>query len=260
MEILGYALAICIGLALGLLGTGGSILAIPILVYCFDIPAFQATTYSLFIVGITSLVGTVKAHAEKQFHLPSFLYLGLSSVVSIFIMRYAVMPAIPDVLGYIGHIPLYKNSVILISFACIMICTSYTMIRSKVYIHSTIHSQLNFIFIGFVIGIISGFVGVGGGFLMVPTLVLIANLPMKQASGTSLAIIALNSLIGFMGSVSHTAIQWSFLFQFTAIAVFGIFLGLFMARYISNHRLKPAFGWFVLCIGVFILLEEIFLK
>lgn len=264
MELLGYAGAVLMGLSLGLMGGGGSILTVPILVYLFSIDAVLATTYSLFIVGFTSLIGTFSHIKMGNIHRTTALVFGIPSVFSVFITRALIVPAIPDQLFSIGALQITKPIALLLLFAIIMLFASYSMIRRKKQKPDFEKIQYNYPLIimqGLIVGAVTGLVGAGGGFLIVPALVLMAHLPMKKAVGTSLFIIAINSLLGFTVSLFHKeAINWNFLLTFSAVAVVGILIGSLLSKNIANEKLKPAFGWFVLVMGIYIILKETLLK
>lgn len=262
MEIVGFILGILIGMSLGLIGSGGSILTIPVLVYLMHIVPSTASAYSLFIVGISALAGSIKGAKQKLLSNRVALYFGLPSIVAIFVMRKYLVPLLPNTLFTVSDFVFSKDLVIMLVFSVLMIVSSISMIRKNV-IETTDDTQLTtgkIIFQGIVIGLLTGFVGVGGGFLIIPTLIYEAKLPMKKAVATSLVIIACNSLIGFAGSVGNIDIHWGFLLAFTAFAVVGIFTGMFLSQKISSEKLKPAFGWFILATGIYILIKEILIK
>lgn len=259
-EIIGFILATLIGITLGLVGSGGAILTIPILVYIFDIEASTASTYSLFVVGISALVGSWKGAKSGLLDYKMAVYFGLPSVIAIFLMRKFLMPMLPDILFTIGNIPFGKNLVIMLVFAILMIMASVSMIKKQesVALENKEIDLLSIILRGVFVGALSGFVGVGGGFLIIPALVFSAKLPMKNAVATSLIIIATNSIIGFLGSISNSiSIDWKFLLLFSSLSVVGIFVGMAMSKKISNEKLKPIFGWFVLIMGIYIIIKEI---
>lgn len=262
MEIIGYIFAILIGISLGLIGSGGSILTIPILVYILHVSPSQATTYSLFIVGSAALFGSIKGTKDKLLDPKIALYFGLPSVLSIFLMRKYIVPILPTELFKIFEFSISKDFLIMFIFAILMILASVSMIKTRIeIINDNFKIDTKSIIIkGVLIGALTGFVGVGGGFLIIPTLLFSAKLPMKKAVATSLIIIAFNSLIGFASSVGSTAIEWLFLFKFTFFAVIGIFIGIVLSKKISNQTLKPTFGWFVLITGIYIIIKELFLK
>ena len=261
MEIIGFALAILIGVSLGLIGSGGSILTIPILVYVMHISPSDATTYSLFIVGISALVATIKGAQNKLLDYRIAFYFGLPSIVSILIMRSFLLPLLPDILFNISGFVVTKDLFIMVVFAVLMIFASVSMIKRRKNVTNENHIvQTDKIIIkGIFVGLLTGFVGVGGGFLIIPAMVFSAKLPMKNAVATSLIIIAANSLFGFAGSENSMTIDWKFLLDFAAFAIVGIFIGMGLSKKINNDKLKPAFGWFVLVTGIYILTKEIFL-
>lgn len=259
MEVVGFILGILIGISLGLIGSGGSILAIPVLVYLMQIVPSTATVYSLFIVGISALAGSIKGVKQKLLSTRVVLFFGIPSVLSIFVMRKFLVPLLPEVLFTTNGFVFSKDLVIMSLSAILMILSSISMIR-KNPISAGDETQLatgKIILQGIVIGMLTGFVGVGGGFLIIPTLIYKARLTMKKAVATSLVIIAFNSLIGFAGSIGTIKIDWIFLLTFTAFAVVGIFTGMFLSQKISSEKLKPAFGWFILATGMYILIKEI---
>jgi len=262
MEIFGFAGALVMGVVLGLIGGGGSILTVPILVYLFAVDTVLATAYSLFIVGLTSLVGSFSHMRLKNVDWQTALVFGVPSILSVYLTRAILLPAIPEVIFESGTLVLNKNAGLLVLFAVIMLAAAYSMIRKgKKKEASPQETKFNYglIFLeGAVVGVITGLVGAGGGFLIIPALVLLAGLPMKRAVGTSLVIIAAKSLIGFTGDLGADgrAMDWTFLLTFSAIAIVGILVGTMLSKRISNEKLKPAFGWFVLVMGVYILLKE----
>lgn len=259
MEIIGYIASVCIGLILGLLGGGGSILSIPILVYLFHIDAVVASAYSLFIVGVTSLVGAVPKYKEHLVNIRTGLLFGIPSIVSIFVTRRWIVPSIPDILYQSDSVLITKRVLLLSLFAILMILASVSMIRNKKEIQrDDDRDRKALLFIeGILIGFLTGLVGAGGGFLIIPALVLLTGLPFKTAVGTSLFIIAINSLMGFLGDVLNYAMDWSFLLSITSLAVIGILIGNKLSGAISSIKLRKAFGWFVLVMGCWILIREI---
>ncbi|MFW0716420.1 sulfite exporter TauE/SafE family protein [Pedobacter sp. N23S346] len=262
MEIIGFALGLLIGISLGLIGSGGSILTIPILVYVMHISPSQATVYSLFIVGISALMGSIKGARENLLDYRIALYFGLPSVISIFMMRKFFIPLLPEKFFTILDFTVTRDIFIMLAFAVLMILASFSMIGKNptADLTSVNATKINIAGKGIFVGLLTGFVGVGGGFLIIPTLIFSAKLPMKNAVATSLVIISLNSLIGFAGSLTDSNIDWSFLLAFTALAVIGIFAGMFLSKKMSNEKLKPAFGWFVLITGIYILIKELIFK
>jgi uncharacterized protein len=261
MSVLGYAAALGIGLSLGLIGGGGSILTVPILVYLFHIDPVQATTYSLFVVGLTSLAGVLSHGKKRNIQYRTALIFGLPSLIAVFAMRKWVMPAIPLHIFTLGNLSVSKPLLLMTVFASLMVFASITMIRNKQPAERKDEHQSHIgllTFQGLLVGLITGFVGVGGGFLIIPSLVLLADLPMKKAVGTSLMIMTISSLLGVMGDVTgKVMIDYSFLATFSIATITGIVLGSYLSGFVKETRLKPAFGWFVLTMGVFIIFHTI---
>jgi uncharacterized membrane protein YfcA len=265
MQIFGFLLAALVGISLGAIGGGGSILTVPILVYVLDVNPVLATSYSLFIVGATSMVGAFNNYRKGLVSVKTALLFGSSSITTVFLTRKLLMPAIPAVLYSNGNFHITQALATMVLFAILMLMASIAMIRNKdegdglVVKDSDNAINLSKLLInGVVIGFATGFLGAGGGFLLIPALVLLIKMPMKQAIGTSLLIIALNSLIGFTGDLGHFIIDWKFLITITLIAISGIFVGGFLANKIDSLKLKKAFGWFVLVMGICIIVKEIF--
>lgn len=262
MEYFGYFASIIIGLSLGLIGGGGSILAVPILVYLFKVHPEQATSYSLFIVGITSMIGSYSHYRLGSLKIKSALVFALPSILSLLLVRKMILPIIPDTILTIADFDITKNFLIMVVFAILMIATSVSMIKKSKKIEQA--KQINFpvlAVIGFLVGLIIGFLGAGGGFLIIPALLFFANLPMKQAVGTSLFIIFINSLIGFSGDLlGGLKLDLTLLLCISAMAMVGLYIGTKLSKKIDGAKLKPAFGWFVLVMGLYIIAKEIFFK
>lgn len=256
----GFLAAVFIGVTLGLIGGGGSILTVPALVYLVGVAPVPATAYSLFIVGLTALVGAVVYMRKGLVSYRTALVFGIPSFIAVFFTRSFIVPAIPPELFSLGGWTVTRDIGIMLLFAVLMIAASVSMIRKSRREESGQEIQYNYpmIFIeGLVVGVLTGLVGAGGGFLIIPALVVLARLPMKLAVGTSLLIIAVKSLVGFTGDMITMPIDWSFLALFSVFAVTGIILGSWLTRYVSGARLKPAFGWFTLAMGVYIIGREI---
>lgn len=264
MEILGYLASIFIGISLGMIGSGGSILTVPVLVYLLGLSPLAATASSLFIVGATSLVGGLRAYSKKQVDFKAVTEFGIPSIFSIFITRHYLLPAIPQHLFSIGGLPVSKEMFLMIFFALLMLAASFTMIRGQdESTHTTIPAErpdrsLALVLQGLAIGLITGLLGAGGGFLIIPALVLILKLPMKMAVGTSLLLIAINSLFGFLFSLNQFQYNWNVLLVFTLLAIAGIFIGSRLAEKLPNASLKKGFGWFILLMSIYIISKELF--
>ena len=263
MEYIGYFTSILIGISLGLIGGGGSILTVPVLVYIFSMDAPAATTYSLFIVGATSAVGSVKYFKNGLINIQTAFLFGAPSITGVFITRIYLVPLIPDTIFISGNFHLTKHLLLMLLFAVLMIAASYSMIKKNNVTTDLSDSEYNYpviLFQGLCVGVITGLVGAGGGFMIIPALVFMLKLPMKEAIGTSLLIITANSLLGFFSSAGHIAIRWNFLFAVSAFAISGIFIGIRLSKNIDGAKLKPAFGWFVLAMGIYIIVKETVFK
>lgn len=257
MELLGYFGALCIGLILGLSGGGGSILTVPILVYIMLINPVTAAAYSLFIVGTTSAFGALQNSQKKLVDFKNGFLFAIPSFTAVYITRRYFINLIPDIIIE-NPFTITKSEFLMVFFAIIMILAAFSMLKKKKVenIESKEPSIFLLIIQTFIIGIIIGLVGAGGGFLIIPSLVLFAKLPMKKAVGTSLFIIAMNSLVGFSGDVQNIAIDWKFLLTFTSISIIGIFMGIYLNKYVNEVQLKKGFAYFVLFMAIFILFKE----
>lgn len=260
-QLLGYFGALLIGVVLGLIGGGGSILTVPILVYLFYINPVTATAYSLFVVGVSALVGAIRNMQKGLVDYRTAIVFAIPAFIAVYATRKYLVPAIPDEIFVIGEFTVTKDIAIMLFFAIVMLLASISMIRSKRE-ESDESAEISYnypmiVVEGLVVGVLTGIVGAGGGFLIIPALVLLAKLPMKKAVATSLLIIAIKSLIGFIGDVENLDIDWNFLLTFSAISVVGIFLGIYASKFIPGKKLKKGFGWFVLIMGVYIIYKEL---
>ncbi|WP_395627587.1 sulfite exporter TauE/SafE family protein [Daejeonella sp.] len=264
MEILGYLLAVLVGVSLGLIGSGGSILTVPILVYVMGVNPILATAYSLFIVGSTALVGGVQSALQKRADFKTVFIFGIPSIAAVYVTRMWLVPLIPSELFTIGSLVITKSIGIMVLFAIVMILASISMIKPGKQTGEQEEESIKYnypmiLLEGAVVGLLTGLVGAGGGFLIIPALVILARMPMKLAVGTSLFIIAAKSLIGFIGDLQGAQlIDWKLLGTFTGLAVFGIFIGIYLSKKISGDKLKKSFGWFVLVMGIYIFVKELF--
>lgn len=264
MEIIGYIASIFIGISLGLIGGGGSILTVPVLVYLFGIGAEMSTAYSLFIVGSTALVGGVRNASLGNVNYKTAVVFTIPAFIAVYATRAYLVPAIPDEIMTVGTYVLTKDIAIMVFFALVMLAASVSMIRNKREEEEDEDATPQFnipaiLLEGTLVGVLTGIVGAGGGFLIIPALVLFAKLPMKKAVGTSLLIIAAKSLIGFLGDVQRYGdqIDWTLLLTVTAIAVFGIFVGIYLNNFIDGKKLKKGFGFFVLLMAVYIIVKQL---
>lgn len=265
MLILGYLASVLIGISLGLIGGGGSILTVPVLVYLFKVDPVLATAYSLFIVGTTSLVGAVPKYREGLVDLKTGLIFGAPAIAAVYATRMFLIPVIPESIFTIGSFNLTKPLLMMLLFAILMVFASISMIREKpkIAVDDPANGPRKFnypmiLLEGTVVGVLTGLVGAGGGFLIIPALVVFSKLPMKLAVGTSLLIIAAKSLIGFTGDLAHYKMDWKLLLIVTVLAVIGIFLGNYLSRKVPGDKLKKGFGWFVLVMGIYILVKELY--
>ena len=261
-SIIGYFAAGLIGISLGLIGGGGSILTVPVLVYLFHVEPTLATAYSLFIVGTTSLVGGVQSAMKHLVDFRTAVVFAIPSFIGVYLTRRYFVPLLPEELFNLGSFVVTRDVGIMVFFAIIMVVAAVSMIRNRGKEASEDQPvQYNYPMIvieGLVVGALTGIVGAGGGFLIIPALVLFAKLPMKKAVGTSLIIIAAKSLIGFLGDVgSGQQIDFKFVMIVSIIAIAGIFLGSYISKFIESRKLKSGFGWFVLVMGVYVIFNEI---
>ncbi|WP_375237955.1 sulfite exporter TauE/SafE family protein [Aurantibacter sp.] len=261
MDVLGYIAAVVIGVVLGLIGGGGSILTVPVLVYILAINPVLATAYSLFVVGTTALVGAIKNIQKGLVDFRTAIVFSIPAFISVYLTRKFIVPNIPEELFTVANFLVTKNIGIMLFFALIMLVAAFAMIKRKKHdCESTTETSYNYPLIiieGLVVGLLTGVVGAGGGFLIIPALVLLAKLPMKKAVATSLLIIAVKSLIGFLGDVQNLEMDWVFLISFTLCAIVGIFIGIYLSNFVNGKKLKKSFGWFVLIMAFYIIFKEI---
>jgi hypothetical protein len=236
----------------------------PVLVYLMEINPVTATSYSLFVVGLTALVGSVTFLRKNLVDLKTAALFSGPSFLGVFLARKFLLPAIPPIIAVSDICIMRKNVLIMILFAILMMASAFFMLRKeKLKDHSGERvSGFNYTLIlaeGFIVGIITGLLGAGGGFLIIPALVIVAKVPIKMAVGTSLLIIAIKSLLGFTGDIGQVNIDWKFLFAFSIFSIAGILIGGAIARRMNPEKLKPAFGWLVLVMGIYIVIKELYL-
>ncbi len=261
MEIIGYLASILIGISLGLIGSGGSILTVPLLVYFFQVSPLLATTYSLAIVGLSSIAGVISRLKQKLVDFKTIFIFGIPSIMGVFSSRKYLLPAIPEQMNWGPHFMLTKSHFIMLFFATLMLIAALSMILGKnkkeeegilpVY-------GFTLMLVGLAEGLLTGIVGAGGGFLIIPALVILAKLPMKKAIATSLVIISIKSLVGFTGDLLHTAVDWSFLSKIILLATLGIITGNYLNKKMEGAKLKKGFGYFVLVMALIIFIEQFF--
>ncbi|SNR41171.1 hypothetical protein SAMN04488009_1486 [Maribacter sedimenticola] len=262
LHIIGYFSALVIGISLGLIGGGGSILAVPVLAYLFTINEKAATAYSLFTVGASALVGGWQQHLKGYVDWRTAIVFGIPAIIGVTMVRHYVVPAMPDVLFEIEQLQFTRRMAMFGLFALLMIPAAYSMLKKEKVITTKGDVAYNYPLIlleGLLVGGITGLIGAGGGFLIIPALVILANVEMKVAVGTSLVIIAIKSLLGFLlGDAMTMLIDWSFLFLFTGLSLIGIFIGSYLGTFIDGNKLKKGFGYFILVMAAFIFYMEFF--
>ncbi len=258
-EVIGYISAVFIGTTLGLIGGGGSILTVPVLVYILAIEPVLATAYSLFIVGTTALVGAVKNIKTGNIDIKTGIVFSVPSLFAVYFTRRIIIPSIPQKIIIINDFYLSKETGIMLFFSLIMLLAATSMIYKRKEKRKENKIKYTAITLeGLVVGVFTGLVGAGGGFLIIPALVLLGGLSMKKAIGTSLMIISVKSLIGFTGDLSTALnIDWFFLSSFCFFSVLGMGLGLYISKFIEGEKLKKVFGWFVLLISLFVFIKEL---
>lgn len=261
-DVLGYFFSVIAGIIMGLIGGGGSILTVPILVYLLGYNPIIATAYSLFVVGTTSTVGAFQNLRKGLVDYKSAMIFAIPSIIGVYLTRRYLIPILPDVMFTIGDFDVTSNIFIMLVFAIVILLASISMITKKAKTEDEMTQILNYnvfnvLVLGLATGVISGFVGAGGGFLNIPVLVFFIGLPMKKAIGTSLFIISIKSLIGFLGDIGNIEIDWIFLLIFTAFSILGILIGIYLSRFIDGKKLKKGFGFFTLIMGAYIILKEL---
>jgi uncharacterized membrane protein YfcA len=261
MHLFGYLASILIGISLGLIGSGGSILTVPVLVYLFQVEPLLATTYSLCIVGLSSIAGVISRLKQKLVDFKILLLFGLPSILGVFISRKFLLPAIPVVMNFGRNFLLTKSNFIMLFFALLMLASALTMILGKNKKETAVILPIygySLMFVGLGEGLLTGIVGAGGGFLIIPALVILAKLPMKKAIASSLVIISIKSLVGFTGDLFHTTVDWTFLYKIVILATLGIITGNYLNKKMDGAKLKKGFGFFVLAMSLFIIIEQFF--
>lgn len=260
MEYLGYLAAIVMGVVLGAIGGGGSILTVPILVYLFGQEASAATGYSLLIVGLTATYGAVSYYRQGLIEVKAAITFAIPSIIAVYLTRAFLMPAIPDVI-LTSPFVLEKNLAIMVSFAILMLLSAYMMLtkdNSKMKSSGKAHSPILIVLEGALVGVATGMLGAGGGFLIIPALVLLMGMEMKKAVGASLLIISLKSLIGFTGDLqAGISLDWMLIGKIIAFTILGMWLATKIANKIESNKLQKGFGVFTLVIAIFILVKEL---
>jgi uncharacterized membrane protein YfcA len=242
--VLGLVLAVCIGLSLGLLGGGGAIVTLPMLVYVAGVPPQKAVGMSIAVVGATSLIGSVVQYLRGHFHVPAMLFFALTGMMGAYLGA--------------GLTHLLPPAVLMLLFACLMLVVGGVMLRGRRETAGKGECRpLRCLATGAAVGVLTGFLGVGGGFLIVPALVLFAGIDMTRAIGSSLAIIALNSASGLVGQLRHTKLDWVLTSVFLAVALIGMLIGLALAECISPQTLSKLFAGFVIAVACVLLIVNV---
>lgn len=264
LEILGYLGGVFIGISLGLIGGGGSILAVPTLAYLFNIDEKIATAYSLFIVGISALIGGIKQHMKGYVDWKMAIIFGIPAILGVSGVRTFIVPYLPEILFEFKQFAFTRRMGMFGLFAILMIPAAFSMLKNKKEHEKKNVTRLNYpiIFLeGFVVGSLTGFVGAGGGFLIIPALVVLTGMEMKKAVSTSLIIIAFKSILGFfIGDAVNGIIDWQFLFTFTSLSLIGILIGSYIGNFVDGKKLKRGFGYFIIIMAFFIFYMEFFFQ
>ncbi len=263
MEVLGFTISVLMGVSLGLLGGGGSIFAVPVLVYIFGIDAIHSSIYSNFMVGITAGIGFYGYYLRNLICFKSALGFLLPALTSIFFFKEYLIPYLPDTIQVLNIYSVSKSSLILIITGLLMLIASIWMLdkdENKGIDHSNEVEPVYLNLSGIVIGGLTAFIGIGGGFLIVPALLVYGKLPMKKAIGTALLIILFKSFTGFSIDVIQNQFDWTFLLKFSAFGVVGMLAGIYLSGLVSNEKLKKGFAYLILGVGSLVLIKELFIQ
>lgn len=257
MEIIGYIASLFIGISLGLIGGGGSVLTVPILVYLFNVEPVLATAYSLFIVGSSSVVGAVQKYKNEGISFKTAFIFGIPSVITVYLIRKFIIPLIPEIIYNGTHLVITRGTLTLSLFSILMIAAAIGMLKPQKISRPALPEVAGLTLLGVVVGCVSGLLGAGGGFIIIPALIFYASMDMKRAVGTSLLIISLNSLVGFTGDLHHQEINWSLLITIGSLAIFGTWIGHMLSGRIPSSGIKKIFAWFIMITGLCILFLEL---
>lgn len=250
MIILGYILALAVGISLGLIGGGGSILTVPTLKYVMGVETKTAIAMSLLVVGVVSIIGVI----------PHWRQGNVNWKITIIFTPAAMMGSYLGAL--LTKLPFVTDTLQIITFGIVMLVASTFMIIPRKSPNSDLskksHQGKTWLIPleGLIVGIITAFVGAGGGFAIIPALVLLGGISMKEAIGTSLVIIFFKSMSGFLGYYNQVSLDWGLTFQFTFAASIGIVAGAYLTRYIDGKKLQKGFGFFVLAVAFFVLVQR----
>lgn len=261
--VVGHFFIFLMGLILGMMGAGGSILTIPIFVYLFNMEPFIAATHSLFVVAVTALFGSFSYIRKKEISVVKGITFIIPSFLGVVFAKKFILNIIPMTIYRSSHIQITKNFIIMTVFSILMMAASWTILKNKIYeahFNNKKSHRLVMALLGFVVGVVIGFVGIGGGFIMIPVFVILMGLKMREAIGTSLVIISINALFGFLLSLNEFSvlINWQFLSIASLIAILGALMGSRYSHLINEKKLKFFFGWAILYLSLFIIGEQIF--
>jgi uncharacterized membrane protein YfcA len=257
------AASLGVGLSLGFIGAGGSILTIPVFVYILKKDPLSSGVYSTFVVGISGMAGSIRSIFNKLVDFKVALTFGIPSVAGVLIARKGIFPSIPSQLFSAGPFTLSKSMLFMLCLSLLMFLSAMKMLKPAMIRDEAAQvdrpTTLLLLFRGLLVGIVTGLLGIGGGFLIVPALYFLAMLPVKKSIGTALLIITANSVFGFLSSYTSLDIDWTLLLKFSLGAVAGILIGTKLSEKIPGDSLKKIFGWFVLAISFYIVYKQFFL-
>lgn len=263
MEVLGFTISVLMGISLGLLGGGGSLFAVPVLVYIFGINATLSSMYSNFMVGITAGIGFYGYYLKDLVCFKSALDFLFPAITSIVLFKEYLIPLLPDTFSVFDFQMVSKSSLILILTGLLMLIAAIRMLArdenkslNQTYEVESVYLMLS----GIVIGGLTAFIGIGGGFLIVPALLAYGKLPMKRAVGTALLIIFLKSFTGFSIDLLQVQLDWPFLLKFSSFGLAGMLAGIYLSGLVPNEKLKKGFAWLILGVGSMVLIKELFIQ
>lgn len=258
--IFGYTLAISVGLTMGIMGSGGSILTLPIFVYLFHIEPIHALDYSLFTISIISLIGSIGHVYKKEIDFKTTALFILPSLLAVYITKQYILPSIPDSFS-LHQNSISKDQIIMSFFSILILVSAFAMLKKRNNINRSrrVPNPIALlIIIGFITGLLTGLVGAGGGFIIVPALVLLMKINIKQATAASLFIITINATFGLLSNFKHLdQINWTILIIFTGITLIGLMIGFQLKTKLKPENLKVVFGYFIGAIGIVIAGTEI---
>lgn len=266
MEILSYIAFVIAGLLIALLGGGGSILIVPLLVYVFRLDIVTATAYSLLLLAISSSFASFDYFKRKLLDYKVFLLFGIPSIVSVYFTRTYFLRIVPAKVEWLNGQTIERSSLIMVLFAALMIVAGVSLIRKRKEkvqdeehcAHCSLFNKFLLVLQGALVGFLTALVGAGGGFLIVPMLILFAKMPVKKAIGTSLLLIFTQSLVGFLSNVNGLEMDWQFLAGIVVLVLLGIAMGIRLSKRIEGAKLRPLFGYFVLLFSVVVLYKELY--